>query len=416
MKILKPILVTFLVVVTVVNTYFLAMGYQAYTTAKAATVLHAKISSVKAAPTTIVSTKDKTVASDRTGEQISSSTYKYQEQSQSKINDPANQGVLYLATETTDNANFLLAGSTSIQSIGASLSSGWTAGVLSSDTVWLPASCASKPTYLIGGRYIFIDDGKEKPSSKYSSYLVFDVVSKKFRYFGGDSFTPTQGDKEHILSIQNENGSVVFYIDTSDTSGPLSGSSTFKHAAAYSPGYITRRVLNLDTLAYTDYKIPYTSPPNTPYYYIDAGTNFSAGNIVTLTPDGSSLDGKYYYPGIVANNVLSFKKTANSEFGYDHSSITTDATLDQQLTIKLPLLAAKFNATAANKTSRFDVSLQGTDKNLQYLIATQSWSPDFNLFDSPVIYDTSTHTVNPMVKTAVLPSYVQGNYVPLGVF
>ena len=409
------IILVALIALTAANGYYLVTNYRAYTASNSKAVASKTVTLGASAPTTIVSVKQNSIASSRTGTQNATGLYKFQEQDQSRVNDASSEGQLYLLTETAHKANFILAGNDSLKSVGASLNSGWTSGLLSQDSMWLPAKCASKPTYLIGGRYIFVDDGKQTPDSKYSSYLVFDMVSKKFRYFGGDLFTATQGDKEHILSIQNENGAVVFYIDTSDPSGPLSGSATFKHAAAYSPGFVTRRVLDLSTLAYTDYKIPYTAPPATPYYYIDAGTNFTSGSIVTLTPDGSQLDGKYYYPGTVANNVLSFNKTPVSE-GSAYTPPVPDVALDQQLTATLPLFTAKFDANAANRATRFDVAVQGVENSLQYIIATQAWTPDGNIFDTPAVYDSSTHTLDPMLKTTVLPSFLQNNYVPIGVF
>lgn len=401
--------------VTVANGYLLQTTYAKYKQTK--TVVARTVTPlVKVTPTTsIISAKQQTLSVGRTGTSAGTSTYKFEELDHSKLYDPAMLGDLSLATEKANQANFLLAGNTGTNLSAETISPNWSVGVINQDTIWQPASCASKPTYLIGGRYIFIDDGKEKASDKYPSYLAFDMVSQKFRYFGGNNFTAQQGDKEHILSIQNENGSLVFYIDQSDTTGPLASSPTFKHATAYAPGYITRRVIDASTLAYTDYKLPYAIPTGIAYFYIDAGTDFGAGQVATLTP-GNVESSATYYPGVVANNALTFTPTAIASATAYVPLQTIDPALDQLLSTALPSFTTGFDAQAAKSPNRFTVSKQGALNNLQFLIASQSWTSDGNLFDSPVVYDTTTKSVDAMMLKPVISSYAGGNYVALGVF
>jgi hypothetical protein len=400
---------------TIANGYFLQMTYTKYNKTHMAAATIDK-SLIKVTPTTnIISAKQQTLSPGRTGSSAGVGTYKFEELNHSKLYDKANLGDLTLATEKASNANFLLAGDTSAVLTPQTVSPNWSLGVVNQDTIWQPASCASKPTYLIGGRYIFIDDGKENAADKYPSYLVFDMVSQKYRYFGGNSFTQQQGDKEHILSIQNENGSLVFYIDQSDSTGPLASSSTFKHARANAPGYITRRIINASALTYTDYKLPYTVPNGIQYFYIDAGTDFGAGQVATLTPDTVESGGTYY-PGVATNNALTFTPTAITATPAYAMAQTIDPTLDQSLTAALPSFTTNFNAQSANAPNRFTVANQGALKNLQFLIASQSWTSDGELFDSPVVYNSTTQTVDAMMLKPVISSYVGGNYVALGVF
>jgi hypothetical protein len=406
--------VVLLVALSALNAYWLKTSYDHYGNSSSTQDLP----TAKIVPkTSITSAKQQTLDAGRVGQLADKGQYKYEELDHSKLNSEDNPGLLVLASAEDQNANFILAGNTDLDLSADNLNSGWTAQKVNEDSIWQPASCASKPTYLIGGRYIFIDDGRTKATDKYNSYLVFDMVSQKYRYFGGDNFTVDQGQKEHILSVQNENGSVVFYIDHSDTSGPLAGSTSFKHAASYAAKYITRRVLDLSTLHFQDYKIPYQLPSGINYFFIDAGNNFSDGQIATLTTDTEQGDG--YYSGTVSKNALSFKfvsYTSNSQsIAVIDDPLATD-TLDQLLAGAMPNFVDHFDAAASNQKHKFLTSPLGTSGSVQYLIAHQSWTPNGEIHDNPAIYDTADHKVLVLTNKPILDSYGGGNYVALGVF
>lgn len=410
---MRVVTVAIVSVVTLANGYVFATTYSKYQTTKKQNNLALATVTPK---TNIKSSKQLSISNDKSGTQASVGSYKYEELDHSTQNTPGSQGQLVLAQEQQKNANYVLAVADGTNIAASNLSADWKAQLVGSDTIWQPASCASKPTYLIKGQYIFIDDGKAKPTDQYNSYLVFDMVSKKFRYFGGSDFTTQQGSKEHILSVANENDQIVFYIDPADTAGPLAGSSSFKHAAGSAASYVIRRVIDLSSMHYTDYKLNYTVPTNIPYYYVDPGSGTVAGaakELVTLSDDNSATN--YYYSGTVTNNQITFtqKNRTNNEGIVPTPPV--DNTLDAKLTTAMPSFATGFDATAAGFSNKFTVSTLASQDTVKYLVTTQSWSSNGNLYENPVVYDTSSGFISPMTTTPTLMGF-GGNYVPLGVF
>jgi hypothetical protein len=234
------------------------------------------------------------------------------------------------------------------------------------------------------------------------------MLAQKFRYFGGDSFTDQQATKEKILSVVDENDQMVFYIDPAHAHGPLAGSSSFKHASGYAPGYIIRRVIDLATLHYTDYKLTFSLPTdaNLDYYYVAAGGG--KDQLITISADTSDT----YYSGKVVNNaiVLSAQSTTTVPATVGSSSVDQLAvTLSPTLAQALPAFLPQDNSSSdINSGPTFNLNVLGTHGTEQYLVVSGNAG-----FSTPVVYDSSAKAVDPMTTQTFL---AWGNYVALGVF
>jgi hypothetical protein len=385
------------------NAYLLQASYRAYRAAAAAPV--ALSLSAKSA---VANAKQKTVGSRKQGELADTGLYKYEERDHSKIEAGDTNAQLVIASDEALGANYVLA-DTSDGTLGTNkFTTDWTLQTINKDAMWAPGACASKPTYFLQKHYIFIDDGKTLPTDKYNSYVVFDLLTQKFRYFGGDNFTDRQARQEKILSVVDENDQIVFYLDQSDDQGPLANSSSFKHARSDAPGYITRRVIDLATLHYTDYHLKFTLPQNPAFNYYYVNIDSGVDNLITISSD-STTD---YYAGTVANNAIVLTPASASAQPPDETASPTDplaAALDPLLAKALPAFLSSDGSNAEQGSPRFEITTLGSQGSVQYLVATSRQ----NDYSTPVVYDASTSTVSPMTTQAVFDFT---SYVPLWVF
>jgi hypothetical protein len=281
------------------------------------------------------------------------------------------------------------------------LSPGWTTKDLAVDRVWEPGGCASKPTYLLQSKYVFIDDGKNQPTDKYNSYIIYDITSGQYRYFGGDKFTDQQGQREKIMKVADENDQPVFYIDVADTEGGLVTENTLVHNKGYEAGYIIRRVVNPADLTYKDYKLPYTLPGKVKSYSTDY---YGTGPVFT------EYDSKVQYQGTIANNRISVASLAVDQL--DAPSPVTQTELEKQLSSPLALKLPDFIKAADGSNppkDNFSITPLGSTGQLQMFITNATSSSFF----TPTIYDASTDSLD---VATTQPFLDYSNFVALGVY
>jgi hypothetical protein len=399
-KILAYIIGALLFVTTAANGFFLYgtyADYHAKTTAKAA---------LQSTQSKVTNAEQLNVGTDKQGTEAIRGTYAFEERDVSKIDPKQAAGQLLIASNESRNINYLVATGPDTELTSERITKNWTLQKLSSDPMWAPGACSSKPTFFLQHQYIFIDDGKTHPDDKYGSYVVFDMLAQKYRYFGGNNFTDIQATKEKILKVTDENDQIVYYIDPMDASGPLAGSPSFKHARGSDHGYIIRRVIDLATLHYTDYKLKFKVPAETNfnYYYVSPGTN--ADERITLTSDTAEK----YYSGKVENNAITL--TAGLPSAPNQSY--TPPNNELALALSGPLQKALPGFVTAQppsdpNTPVYSVGVLGEHDSLKYLDVYTNYGG----YGTPVVYDSATKTLDPLTDRAILS---WGNYVALGVF
>jgi hypothetical protein len=248
-----------------------------------------------------VSTIDEAVPAG--GRKIGEGKYTFESLQSSKIQGQE-KGLLTIATHDTSKSNFVLALGAGSLELGQKLNQGWKLTTLAQDGLWQPGACASKPSLLIGDRYVFIDDGKTRPEDPYSSYIIYDIKDKVYRYFGGSNFTEQQGMKETILSYLVEDGQLVFYIDPADKEGQLNHVGVAKHWVQGDHSYIIRRVVAPDLLSYTDYALDFKVPGGIEYYDVQSWY-------------GDMIDGKPSIVKLEDTDNVGFKPSNETSFlGY----------------------------------------------------------------------------------------------------
>jgi hypothetical protein len=347
----------------------------------------------------------KTVSKSEKGEFLGSGQYKYQTLAKSRITtgDPAQ---LIVANESQSGGHFVLALLGANSQIPADkVNAGWSIHSIANDRMWAPGACSSKPSFLVQGKYIFIDDGKTNAYDRYSSYIVFNMTNGKYNYFGGNNFTKDQGNKEIILSNVNENDKLVFYIDPVDSQGPYAGNTQGKHSTGSDRGYIIRREIDPETMKYTDYSLPFNVPPGIKVYTI---TNSYNGGLVTLQPKSSMT----FYDGKVSDNRIEF-----SEIPFTDNTVYETPPLDSPLELQLnSLLVTELSnlsqqkpyKDAPNYKAKFSVQELGSNESIKFLIVTQRFGDS----STPTIYNQKQGSVNAMTDSQIL----KYNYVSLGVF
>lgn len=201
---------------------------------------------------------------------LSSSAYYGEKDLHSKI-DKEEKGTFFQLTHTVSGNKFLTAFIGELEKDDLNIASDWTAEKLSTDSMWIPLSCASKPSYLISNRYYLIDDGLSLGDDHSTNhyYAIFDIQEKIFTRFGGNTVNGEQG-KEKVLYVDVEDDKIIFYIDHRDNEGTLTEHPDFKHSSDYKERYIIKRIIDPATLQYDDYKINYTVPDNLSAYYVSS--------------------------------------------------------------------------------------------------------------------------------------------------
>ena len=356
----------------------------------------------------VKSSEQDVVSTDKQGIRIGEGQYKIETLDKSKIDEgaPANLSVL---SHEASGAHFVLAINKS-QSLASQISAGWKESILTSDPLWSPGACASKPTYLIQGKYVFIDDGKTKPTDAYNSFIVYNFETKKYNYFGGDNFTDTQAKNEKILSAKYENDQLVFYIDPNDATGPLKNSETFKHATGSDKAYIIRRVVDPENMSYVDYTLPFKVPKNITYYFVSAG--YGENIVMGLSEDG----GQTRYDGKVENNAIKLTKFVLNLDYTNKSAPPTDSPIELDVNPLLVKALPDFTDQTAypnsTYTGLFEINKLGSVGNLEFLISKQRYGKDGGKrYDTAVVYDSQKKSVDVMLTKLIL-----NDYVPLGVY
>lgn len=359
----------------------------------------------------IKNSKQQDIDASKQGQHLTEGNYKMTSQLHSRIELPT-QGKLLLASYKGIDANYVIAADKKISLDTANVESGWQTQTISEDPLWAPGACSAKPTLVLQGRYIFIDDGKTRPSDTYNSYLVYDMTTSTYNYFGGDNFTDSQAKTEKILKATNENDQLVFYIDAVDKTGPLAKSTAFKHAKLTENGSIIRRVIDPKTMRFTDYVLNFKVPNDMPYYYVDV-SNFTSqkDSLVTLTGDNltSSYEGKVSNNSIIFSPHLADSTIAQTPIG------PFDSVLEKELDKPLSEVLADYaQAEPYDKnvySTHFSVNLIAARDTLSFLIISQRFGDA--RYSSPVIYDKSKNILQPLTKKAIIDLE---NTVTLGVF
>lgn len=186
---------------------------------------------------------------------IGSSSYKAEELSKSKISHPE-RGRLYLLKQRVSGITFVSAFTGSAK-FGADLpiAKEWEVTDLGEDGMWLPGACAQKPSWVIGGRYVLIDDGPQ--------LALFDTHKKTFRYFGSTGDDDPRG--ERVLLTEVKDGKLTLYVDKHDPDGALMKSKDFKHDSSIKDPFIYRREIHPEDLSYDEFAVEYSKPPVTFY-------------------------------------------------------------------------------------------------------------------------------------------------------
>lgn len=394
--------------------------YYSLVHARAATVKSTTVSLAPKPTLKVASAKQHLTDASQQGKFLAEGEYAVNSLDKSRITE-VKKGGLVLASYAASGANFVLATSGNTKIDDTIVADGWKTKLLADDPLWAPGACSSKPTLLLQGRYIFIDDGKTNPTDKYNSYLVFDMQTGKYNYFGGDSFTTKQATQEKIMLATNENDQLVLYIDLPDADGPQANTASFLHSTTHAPNYIVRRVIDPATMRYKDYKIPFVNPSSIELYNLSVYTNTS---VVTnqknesVTLNLSSLaDANYQYTtftGIVSNNAITLK-----EVHYDNSATgiinpgpfdtSLEKELNEPLSQALPNFVNGKPADPASYTTNFGLTALGSHGDTNYLVAA---SRTGGFAQTPVIIDTGG-SVHPLTTKTI---FTFGSYVPLGVF
>ncbi len=137
----------------------------------------------------------------------------------------------------------------------------WTVDEVGLDPMWSPEACAQLPSWVIGDRYVMINEAQYDGTEVVEDYVIYDTSEGTFTYLG-DPSARTDGKGSHkVLAVSVEGPDVVFYLDIQDRDGPYSSDRDHRHKEAFHNGYVIRRVVSLPDLTFTDYKIPFNKPP-----------------------------------------------------------------------------------------------------------------------------------------------------------
>ncbi len=366
------------------------------------------------------------------GKKIGEGSYKSETLSKSKITS-GNAAKLIIASHEATGAHFVLAflSSGNIPN-SEQLEPGWGLQTISDDPMWSPGACASKPTFLLSNKYIFIDDGITNPEEKYNSYVLFDMQNGEYRYFGGNNFTDTQAKKEQVMMTVNENDKLVFYIDPVDDQPYLEDSGRPGHIRGKDHAYVIRREIDPVTLAYTDYSLPFNVPAELANYYVYAHSDGKEPVFSFYAPYTNGLTSVSYQGRLEANSIKVI--STNQATGTNHNpngQVQFDSDLELALdpTLRTALVALTNQKPYDNSQYKtlFNATELGSYHGLQFLNVSQRYGQlqgpscadcynanDFFFFSTPAIFDSNDKRLYPMVAKPVLRGF--RDYVNLGVF
>ena len=257
-----------------------------------------------------------------------SGKYTYDESSKSKINK-SEKGRLAVITRKGDSHSFLQAFPDSQNVSALKTSPDWTAQEVGHDPMWIPGACAQKPSWIIPGGFVVIDDADYNGINAYHYYALYDTNRKIFRSFGG-TLANVQQQREKVIYVNVEAGKLVFYIDQQDPSGPYSGSSSFKHSKADHEASIIRRVIEVPQLAYTDSRIPFELPAFDGYH-VDVNPAGSGVQLV-ITADGKLKQLAGAINGITPVKLAAISNNDLAASSYQNTNVELDR-IKKQLNI-----------------------------------------------------------------------------------
>lgn len=256
----------------------------------------------------------------------------------------------------------------------------WTYKDIAKDTMWVPGSCASKPSLFIQDRYIFIDDGKVKETDNMSTYVIYDIQDKTYTYFGGNRGISV-GD---IVKIETKNGSLIFHILT--------------------PGNIIQRTIDPETLTYEDTIYTYKVPSEISRYKLTTGTEDSTymlqDEVTNTLYSSTQSEGAYVFTKHTYDS-LDDLLTPDSDLEKD---------LDPVLRKTIPAYVKEAPYETHNKTIFKVNELLSSNTHLLLLIQQR-----FGIgYETPAVYTLDTKEMSPVTIT---PLYIKPvNYVPLGAY
>jgi hypothetical protein len=395
------------ILLTVANSTFLAYGVLRFRRYQAKPVAVVFDTAVVEQQIDIKSADLKDIPSSEQGKKLGEGDYKFESLKKSKITT-GDKAELVIAANEKSGGHFVLAflGARS-KPAPQQINPGWTLTTIADDPMWAPGACSSKPTFLLQGKYIFIDDGKTNPKDKYNSYIVFDMATSTYNYFGGNNFTAKQANNETIIKAVNENDKLVFYIDTPDPKGTHKTSDGLPiHVPGQAPSYIIRREVDPATMHYVDYSLPFSAPTGMPKYVVNAGFDSAVIRVTDTNPDNPLA-----YNGTVQNNAITLKPEKDEAGTFvDTYDTPLELRLADKLKNQLPLLyKQKIEADNKFKTN-FRISELGSHDSLQFLSIIQR----FDINDTPAIYDKKSGEVITLTNQKVLSQ--PSKYVELGVF
>lgn len=370
----------------------------------------------------VTNAEKRTVDATLQGKKIGEGSYKSETLAKSKITTGSPAKLVIAAHEPT-GGHFVLAFLNNNIPGADRLEQGWSLQTIANDPMWAPGACSSKPSFLVKNKYIFIDDGKTDPDDLYSSYVMFDMHTGQYRYFGGDNFTEEQGKKENILLTVNENDKLVFYID------PLDEEPYFAYTGA-APGhtrgkdhaYMIRREIDPDSLDYTDYSLPFSVPEDLPIYSVYTYTYNNEVRFTFSAPyNANAPNNGISYRGRLEANAIHISAQIEEVYGDGSVDSDLDVQIDGLLRASLPGLT-KQNPPGGGFQAKtiFTATELGSYKGIKFLNITQRNgqtvpNKDYSeYFSTPLVFDNGTKQVYPMVTATLIRSY--SDYVNLGAF
>jgi hypothetical protein len=238
----------------------------------------------------------------------------------SHLNDGEKKGDILLVSPKDDTSKkFVLANSIEDKS-KIKLESGWESQTVGTDSIWVPGACSSMPTAFAGGKYVVMfdlgssdngiqvnDDGASVP--QILRLLAYDTKTKEFKYILNQSTANFKNNDEiysYTLRNAGDKNISYYYIPKANLVTKESERVTEKYFKSVDVAYVVKRVLNIETLEYKDYKI---SLPGWKSSYATSAVNFhtSGGEIMI----NIGYDSNDYFT--LEDNEINLNKRFNSE-------------------------------------------------------------------------------------------------------
>jgi len=173
------------------------------------------------------------------------------------------------------------------------------------DAYWNPGACSSYPTIAFNNRYITTLEYSGLPggdiSNGYERVITYDTVTKKFNYIFDNKDHSQEIVGGLYISKDTPYSFYYFYLPK----GSSTNTNIYHHPTT---NYIIKREIQLPSLIYTDYKIPF------PNNFINNDSTLiidSKNNIVVFSEQSSNAAGKY---AVFNNNSFGDVKSSNEVY------------------------------------------------------------------------------------------------------